>query len=380
VSGAAGFAAELERWPWATVAERIHAAGEDDVERALAAPRLGPDEVMALLSPAAGTRLEELAGRAHAETVRHFGRVVTLFAPLYLGNSCSAGCAYCGFAARQRAVRRTLSGEEILAEAEALRSRGIRHVLLLTGEDRRHFPPARLAEVVRLVRPLFDAISLEIYQMDEAEYGLLVAAGADGLVLYQETYDPVRYREVHLGGGRKPVMTDRLDAPERAARAGMRSVGLGALLGLSDARTDGFFVVQHARWLRRRYWRAQVAVSVPRLRPVPGGWAPQKLVDDRLLAQLLCVYRVALPGAVLVLSTREPAALRDALIPLGVTQISAGSVTNPGGYAVAPDVATAQFSLGDRRRPQEVAAALRRLGYDPVWKDWDRALTAEVGP
>ena len=346
------------------------AATAEDVERALRAPahRRTAADFAALLSPAAADRLEDLARVAHATTVRRFGRVVRLFAPLYLSNECVSTCTYCGFSAGNHVARRTLDVDEVRAEADALVARGFRHVLLVAGEHARIISKDYLVACVEALAPVVPSLSVEVQVWDVPTYRRLVAAGCEGLVVYQETYDPTTYAAVHLKG-KKRNYDWRLAAPDRGAAAGMRRLGIGALLGLhSDWRSEALAMAAHASALLRRWWRCEVTVSLPRLRPAAGGYQPADPVGDADLVQLLCALRLYLPDVGVTLSTREPAELRDALVPLGVTQISAGSHTEPGGYA-APSDAEAQFEVSDTRSPAEVAAVLRRSGYDPVWMD-----------
>jgi 2-iminoacetate synthase len=354
----------------AEVARDIAACGAADVQRALAAEHLRLGDFMALLSPAAQAYLEPLAQKAHRVTQRRFGKTIQMFAPLYVSNECSNGCLYCGFNAANKVARRTLSLDEVEAEARILRQRGFRHVQLLTGEAPRAVNVDYLEKVVRRVRPLFSAISIEVFPMDEAGYRKMVAAGVDNLTVYQETYDRQLYDRLHPFG-RKKDFDWRLTTPDRGGAAGLRSIGVGALLGLSDWRTEGFFVGLHARHLARSWWRSRVNVSFPRLRPADGGFQPLAPVSDRALVQLLCALRLLMPDAGLVLSTRESAALRDSLLPLGITQLSAGSSTAPGGYGHEHD-GSEQFAISDERDAEQVCAMLRARGYEPVWKDWDR--------
>jgi 2-iminoacetate synthase len=343
-----------------------------DVERALRNPHPPLADLAVLLSPPAAERLEDLAAAAHRITVRRFGRAVRLFAPLYVSNECVSTCTYCGFSAGNEIVRRTLSPEEVRAEADELVARGFRHVLLVAGEHARIVSKDYLVECVRAIEPVVPEISIEVQVWDEGTYRRLVEAGCDGVIVYQETYDRSTYGEVHLKG-KKRNYDWRLAAPDRAAAAGMRRLGLGALLGLhGDWRSEALLLGAHARGLMRRWWRCEVAVALPRLRPAAGGYEPVDPVDDPAFVQLLCALRITMPDVGITLSTREPAALRDALVPLGITTMSAGSHTEPGGYA-SPSDAEPQFSISDERSPAEVADALRAAGYDPVWKDWQRA-------
>ena len=343
-------------------------ATEGDVERALRAPRRSFADLAALLSPAAATRLEDLARLAHETTVRRFGRVVRLFAPLYLSNECVSVCSYCGFSAGNEVARRTLSAGELRAEAEALLALGFRHLLLVAGEHARIVSKDYLVETVRLLAPVVPSISVEVQVWDTGTYRRLVDAGCEGLVVYQETYDRDTYAGVHLKG-KKRNYDWRLAAPDRGAAAGMRRLGIGALLGLHhDWRSEALVLAAHARALLRRWWRCDLSVALPRLRPAAGGYEPAAPLADAEFAQLLCALRLFVPDVGLSLSTREPPALRDALLRLGVTQMSAGSHTEPGGYA-APSEAEAQFEVSDTRSPVDVAGVLRAAGYEPVWID-----------
>jgi 2-iminoacetate synthase len=349
-----------------------HDATARDVDRALSMSRRGLHELAVLLSPAAADRIEDMAQAAHRTTVQRFGRAVRLFAPLYLSNECVSVCSYCGFSAGNDIVRRTLTPDEARAEAEVLVERGFRHVLLVAGEHARIVSKDYLVECVQALAPIVPELSLEVQVWDDATYRRLVDAGCDGLVVYQETYHRGTYADVHLKG-KKRNHDWRLAAPDRGGAAGMRRLGVGALLGLHDDwRYDAIAVAAHARALIRRWWRSEVSIAVPRLRPAAGGYEPADPVRDADLVQLICALRLTLPDVGISLSTREPPALRDALLRLGVTTMSAGSHTEPGGYA-APTDAEPQFAISDDRTPDEVAAVLRAAGYDPVWKDWQRA-------
>ena len=365
------FLDELGSYGYREVLRTIENKTLRDVDRALAAERLRPEDLMALVSPAAEERLEERAQRARRLTVQRFGRTILLYAPLYLSNECSNGCRYCGFNASNKVPRRTLTLEEAETEARVLHEEGFRHLLLVTGELPKAVDNDALAATARRLRPLFSSIAIEVYPMEEAGYRQMVEAGVDGLTIYQETYDRELYAEMHPFG-RKRDFDWRLLAPERGGAAGLRRIGLGALLGLGAFRAEAFFVGLHALHLSRHFWRSHVSVSFPRMRPADGGFAPLNPVSDPHFVQLICALRLLLPDAGLVMSTRESAKLRDHLLPLGITQMSAGSCTSPGGYADG-DRSTEQFAIDDDRTPAEVCAILRERGYDPVWKDWDGA-------
>jgi len=363
--------------PLQVIAE-IEAMTAADVQRALAAEQLDNRDFMALLSPAAENFLEEMAQKAHAITLRRFGRTILLYAPIYLSNECHNSCLYCGFSVNNPIPRRTLNLDEIERDARILHGQGFRHILLLTGEAPGKVGNDFIAAAAERIRPLFSSISIEVYPMETEGYKEMVDAGVDGLTVYQETYDPELYQQLHPSG-RKRDYNFRLATPERAGEAGLRRIGIGFLLGLGNFRSEAFFAGLHGRYMMHNYWRTLLSVSFPRLRPAEGGFQPPNPVSDRQFVQLMCAMRLLLNDAGLVLSTRENAELRDNLLPLGVTQMSAGSCTAPGGYG-EEDSATEQFTIDDDRTPAEIADLLRARGYDPVWKDWDGAfLQKETG-
>jgi len=347
-----------------------------DVARSLARPSPGAMDFLTLLSPLAGEYLEAIAQRAQQLTVQHFGRTIQMFIPLYLSNHCKNRCAYCGFNVSNEIPRRVLSLAEIEREAEAIARTGMQHVLILTGEDRRTTPPEYLRDAVAVLKKYFASVSIEIYPLHTEEYAQLKAAGVDGMTVFQETYDPVVYKAVHLGG-KKRDFAWRLDAPARAAEAGLRTVNIGPLLGLAEPRREMFFTGLHARFLETRYLQTEVAVSLPRINEAEGGFSATQHVGDRLFVQLMTALRVFLPRAGITLSTRERAAFRDRLLTLGATRFSAGSSTGVGGYAIPikqqADSAL-QFEITDARSVDEVAAAIVARRYQPVFKDWEAAL------
>jgi 2-iminoacetate synthase len=342
-----------------------------DVDRALTTSRPSLADFAVLLSAPASERLEALAQKAHRVTKARFGATMRLFSPLYLSNECVSTCTYCGFSADNDIHRRTLTLDQLRSEADVLHRRGFRHLLLVSGEHARIVSRSYLEDCVAAVAPRFAQVDVEVQVWDTDTYRRLAAAGADGVIVYQETYEPGTYSSVHLKG-KKRNFAWRLGAPDRAAEAGIRRLGIGALLGLhTDWRWDAIALASHGRALIKRWWRCEVQIALPRLRPAAGGYEPADPVSDADLAQLLCALRIVLPDVGISLSTRESPELRDALVPLGVTAMSAGSHTEPGGYAEETD-AEPQFEISDHRSPAEVADALRAAGYDPVWKDWQR--------
>src|SRR5437660_3821250 len=339
--------------------------------------------------------LEAMAQTSHALTLQNFGRTMRLFAPLYLSNECINNCRYCGFSRDNPILRVTLSVEEVLAEARFLRDSGFRQVLLVAGEHPKFVSENYLLECIRALAPDFPSISIEVGPMSIQDYVPLVRSGAEGLVVYQETYHRGVYAELHTAGPKRDF-DYRLNCPGRAYCAGFRRIGIGALLGLWRWQDEAIALAAHVEYLLQHCWQAQITVSLPRLRPAAGGFRPLFSISDRELAQLVCALRISFPQVGIVLSTRERAPLRDALALIGVTMMSAGSHTEPGGYTrqgrghvhrtvrgriVAPEYqdgedesATGQFEISDERSPAEIAAVLRRRGLEPVWKDWDQAL------
>ncbi len=366
----------LQQHPAAELQKRFDQVVPKDIDRALTGSKLSLDDFLCLLSPKiSDTQLETLAGIAHRITSQRFGRTIQLYAPLYLSNECHNGCKYCGFSADNHDIRRkTLNDDEILREAEHLHRQGFRHILLLTGEAPEAAGVDFVEHVVRMLATRFSSLSLEVFPMSREEYQRLVDAGIDGLTLYQETYDQNLYPDLHPYGPKSDFQF-RLEGPERAGAAGLRRIGIGALLGLGDYLTDAFYTGLHARYLMQRFWRTQITISFPRLRPAEGGFAPRSIVSDRQLTQLICALRLLAPDAGLVLSTRENSKLRDNLLPLGITQMSAGSCTAPGGYEGGDD--GEQFAISDHRTPEEFCDILAERGYEAVWKDWDSAFVAQ---
>ena len=350
-----------------------------------------------LLAPKSDAELEGLARESQALTRQNFGRTMRLFAPLYLSNECINNCRYCGFSRDNPILRVTLELTEVIAEARHLASEGFRQILLVAGEHPKFVSGNYLAECVRALAQDFSSIAIEVGPMEQDEYRPLVQAGVEGLVVYQETYNRQVYAEMHTSGPKRDFNW-RLDSAVRGYEAGFHRLGIGALFGLAPWRPEAIALASHLEYLLKRCWQAQISVSLPRLRPAAGGFEPAFTMTDRELAQLICALRISFPQVGIVLSTRESASLRDALVPLGITTMSAGSHTEPGGYTgqgsanlhvsvrgrvVAPEfeegadrLATGQFEISDERSPAEIAAALRRNGLEAVWKDWDQALLA----
>lgn len=347
-----------------------------------------------LLEPLEPRELESLAQEAMRVTRRHFGRTMRLFAPVYVSNECINNCKYCGFSRDNPILRVTLTVDQVVEEARYLAEQGFRSVLLVAGEHPRFVSEGYLEECIRAIKGFIPAVSIEVGPMETPEYERMTAAGAEGLVVFQETYNPGVYAEMHTAGPKKDFAW-RLACPERGYAGGFRRIGLGALFGLAPWREEALGLAAHLEWLQRHCWKAAYTVAMPRLRPAAGGFQPKHPFTDVDFVQLICAFRVCFPQVGIVLSTRESPQLRDAVLPLGVTSMSAGSHTEPGGYTgqgrddlhltekgrrvelkekPADVSATGQFDIADHRSPREIEAVLRRMGLDPVWKDWDEAI------
>ncbi len=372
------FQQQLELYPQAELEQKIASTTPAQIDQVLQQQRLNIDDFSRLLSPnITDSQLELMAERAHRITRQRFGRVILLYAPLYLSNGCFNGCKYCGFSADNHFPRKTLSMKEIEREAKHLRNQGFRHMLLLTGEAPKVAGIDYLEDAVKIIKEYCGSVSIEVFPMDTDGYQRMVTAGVDGLTVYQETYDRELYQQLHPYGPKSDYLY-RLNAPERAGIAGLRRIGIGSLLGLGNSLTDVYYCGLHALYLARKFWRTQVTLSFPRLCPADGGFQPRSIVNDRQLTQFICALRLLIPDAGLVLSTRESAELRDNLLPLGITQMSAGSCTAPGGY-VEENQDTEQFSISDERSAAEVEELLKSRGYEAVWKDWDGAFLNKAG-
>lgn len=359
----------LASYDFEDVKARIARTTEADVRVALARERRTVDDFMSLVSPAAEPFLEEMAQEASRLTRERFGNVMQLYLPLYVSNICSNSCVYCGFSIQNKIHRRKLTMAEIDREVQAIKKLGYQHLLLVSGEDGRATSWAYYLEVVERLRPHFAQLSLEVQPLETAEYKALGDAGVGFVCVYQETYSREAYPNYHPAG-KKSDYRYRLETPDRIAQAGIEKIGIGALLGLEDWRTDSAFTALHLAYLRERYWQTRFSISLPRLRPAEGAYQPKDPIDDLGIVQLITAYRLFDPYVDISLSTRESRSFRDHVMPLGVTSVSAGSHTEPGGYA-EHNVDLEQFSINDARTPAEMVEDLKKAGFDPVWKDWD---------
>ncbi|OOF33610.1 2-iminoacetate synthase ThiH [Salinivibrio costicola] len=361
-----------ERWAaldWDHHRLSIYSKTRQDVERALAKSSRNVDDFAALISPAAEGYLEAMAQQSAALTRQRFGYTMGFYIPLYLSNLCANVCTYCGFSMENRIKRRTLDEAEIAAECEAIKKMGFDSVLLVTGEHETKVGLEYFLRALPVVKQYFHHVAMEVQPLDTEAYRALVAQGVDAVMVYQETYHAPTYGEHHKRGN-KTDFHYRLQTPDRLAQAGVDKIGLGALIGLEDWRTDSFFTAQHLDYLEKQYWQSRYSLSFPRLRPCAGALQPKSVMTDKQLVQLICAYRLWNPQVELSLSTRESPHFRDNVLPLGVTSLSAASKTQPGGYA-NPEPQLEQFAISDERSAAEVAASVRALGFEVVWKDWD---------
>lgn len=375
---AMSFIETWEQHDFQNVEKSILAKTADDVRHALNKVRQGLslDDLQALLSPAAAPFLEEMAQLSHRLTVERFGRVMQLYAPLYLSNVCANVCTYCGFSAQNRIPRKVLNDQEILADAAVLRAMGFEHILLVTGETSR-VGVSYLRNALQVLRGQFSNLSVEVQPLDQEDYETLIDAGLSTVLVYQETYDSVTYPKHHLSGPKSDIKY-RLETPDRLGRAGIKKIGLGSLSGLSEWRADAWFVGLHLRYLERTYWKTKYSISFPRLRPHEGKDITVTPFYERDLVQAVCAFRLFNQEVELSLSTRENEVFRNHAFCLGFTSMSAGSKTNPGGYSSAPE-SLEQFEIDDDRSPAQVAEFLRSRGYEPVWKDWDQTYDGFAG-
>ena len=353
-----------------------------------------------LISEETGGPLEALARQSQQVTQQHFGKTMRLFAPLYVSNECVNNCSYCGFSRDAGIFRTTLTVDQVVTEARHLHGLGFRNILLVAGEHPKFVSDGYLQDCLDALKPFIPTLALEVGPMEDDQYAEIVGHGAEGLVVYQETYQRETYTQLHTAGPKKNFDW-RLNCPERAYAGGFRRIGIGALFGLANWKSEALALCAHLEYLYRNCWKAQFTIAFPRMRPYAGNYEyqpdPELYLPDREFVRLIAVFRLLFPQVGIVVSTREPAPLRDAIATLGVTHMSAGAKTEPGGYTGAGsddlhltvkgrrveltgksgcEKATEQFQIHDTRSPAEVAAMLRGQNLDPVWKDWDESLLA----
>lgn len=365
------FSDEIKRYDWDDTTRAINSKTARDVEIALSKEHLNIDDFMALISPAADPYIENMAQLSHKYTMERFGKTISMYIPLYVSNACSNYCVYCGFNHNNPMQRTTLTMEQVKAECEAIRRLGpFENLLIVSGE----FPSINgvdyIEKVLQTARPYFNNLTIEVMPMKENDYYRLTQSGLNGVVCFQETYNEANYKKYHPKG-MKSIYEWRLNGYDRMGAAGVHKIGMGVLIGLEDWRTDVTMLARHLQYLRRNYWRTRYSINFPRMCPSEGGYQPKVVMSDKELAQLTFAFRLFDHDVDISYSTRENPAFRANMMRLGVTSMSAGSKTEPGGYATSPD-ALEQFEVSDDRTPLEVVNEIRALGYEAVWKDWDK--------
>lgn len=363
------FSEIADSYHWDTLSEEINRKTKLDVERALQAEFLHIEDFKALISPAATDYLEIMASKSRAITQKRFGKTIQLYIPLYLSNECMNHCVYCGFNHSNQIERIVLKEDEILAEVEVIKNMGYEHLLLLTGESPKHAGVDYMERAIKLIHPHFKQISLEVQPLSTEEYKRLIDVGLHGVYIYQETYHKTQYPIYHPAGKKKDY-TWRINTPDRLGEAGVHKIGLGALLGLENWRVEAVFLALHLRYLEKKYWRTKYALSFPRMRPHAGGFMPNYLLSDKDLAQMIWAFRIFDHDVEMSLTTRESQHFRNHMIDLGITSMSAGSKTDPGGYT-HDDIELQQFTTNDNRNPKEMMEIIQEKGYETVWKDWN---------
>lgn len=361
----------FQTFNWDDIKLSIYSKTASDVERALSKTKLDLDDFQALISPTAEDYIELMAQKSYALTRQRFGFNINFYIPLYLSNLCSNSCTYCGFSMENRIKRTTLNEQEIAAEIKAIKAMNFDSILLVTGEHETKVGMDYFRQVLPIIKSHFSYLAMEVQPLAQVDYAELKTLGLDAVMVYQETYQARTYAKHHLRGKKQDFLY-RLETPDRLAKAGIDKIGLGALIGLEDWRTDCFFTAAHLQYLESQYWQTHYSISFPRLRPCTGSLQPKSVMSDKQLVQLLCAYRLFNHEVELSISTREQANFRDNILPLGVTHISAASKTQPGGYS-NKDIELEQFAISDERSATDVAQAVREKGYEVVWSDWHQA-------
>lgn len=377
------FTEQFNKYSWEIIKQSILNKTAHDVRMALQKEKRDLEDFKALISPAAAPHLEEMAVISQKLTQKRFGKTIQMYIPLYLSNECQNICTYCAFSLDNKIRRKTLSDAEILEEVRMIKKMGYDHVLLVTGEANQTVGVEYLKKAIRLIKPYFSNVSLEVQPLDTTDYTELIEEGLNTVLVYQETYHQENYKFYHPKG-KKSNFNYRLETPDRLGKAEIHKIGLGTLIGLEDWRTDCFFTALHLNYLEKNYWQTKYSVSFPRLRPIELAGTEQTVLkdydnymNDRELVQLICAWRLFNTELEISISTREEERFRNHLIKLGITSMSAGSKTNPGGYAVEQG-SLEQFEISDERSAEEVAEMIKKQGYEPVWKDWDKTLGAKL--
>jgi len=362
---------ELKKYSWDATTQEILGMTSADVEAALSRPVATVRDFMALISPAATPYIEQMAALSRRYTLERFGKTISMYIPMYVSNACTNHCVYCGFNHHNPLERVTLTLEQVENECKAIRRLGpFENLLIVSGE----FPTLNgvdyLEKVLKVARPYFNNLTIEVMPMKQRDYERLTHSGLNGVVCFQETYNEANYRNYHPRG-MKSIFEWRVNGFDRMGAAGVHKIGMGVLIGLEDWRTDVTMMARHLRYLRKNYWRTRFSINFPRMCPAEGGYTPSVIMSDRELAQLTFAFRIFDHDVDISYSTRETPEFRANMMKLGVTSMSAGSKTEPGGYYSTPE-ALEQFEVSDSRTPAQVTEEIRALGYEAVWKDWDK--------
>lgn len=368
------FSEELKHISWEETTQCITSKTEADVRRALAKPRCTVDDFMAMISPAAAPFLEQMARLSRHYTEERFGRTISMFIPIYITNSCTNSCVYCGFHVANKMARIILNQDQLEREYQAIKQIApFENLLIVTGENPAKAGIPYLSHALDLAKRYFSNLKIEVMPLSAEDYRTLTLHGMNGVICFQETYHRENYKIYHPRG-MKSNFEWRCDGFDRMGQAGVHSIGMGVLIGLEkEWRTDITMMAYHLRYLQQHYWRTKYSVNFPRLRPAEnGGFQPNSVMSDRELAQVTFAMRIFDHDVDISYSTREPPLVRDHMATLGVTTMSAQSHTDPGGYACFPHhEELEQFEVSDSRTAAQIVAALRAVGREPVWKDWD---------
>ncbi|EDM45646.1 thiamine biosynthesis protein [unidentified eubacterium SCB49] len=366
------FSEQIKQIKWDTVKASIYNKTANDVAVALSKTKRDLEDFKALISPAAQPYLEQMAQLSNQLTQKRFGKTIQMYIPMYLSNECQNICTYCGFSLNVDITRKTLTDAEIITEAKIIKNLGYDHILLVTGEANKTVGVDYFVNAIRLLKPFFAHIAIEVQPLDQEEYETLIDEGINTVLVYQETYKKDAYKK-HHPKGKKSNFEYRLKTHDRLGKAGIYKMGLGVLFGLEDWRVDTYFCASHLSYLEKTYWKSKYSISFPRLRPCAGGIELKSVMSDKELVQLICAYRIFNEEVELSISTRESERFRDHIIKLGITSASADSKTDPGGYA-NPNTNLEQFEIDDTRPTKTFIEVIKNQGYDPVFKDWDSSL------
>ena len=358
-------------YDWETIQKQIEETTPGQVVESLHKSKRDLSDFIHFISPAARPFLEQMAQLSQQLTHKRFGKTIQLYTPMYLSNECHNICTYCGFSIDNKIRRKTLTSTEIEREIHLLKSQGYDHILLVTGEANHTVNLRYFEQAIKQIRLSFSTISIEVQPLEQNEYEILAQLGVYAVLVYQETYREAVYKQYHPKG-KKSNFRYRLETPDRIGQAGIHKIGLGVLLGLEDWRVDSFFTALHLDYLQKKYWKTKYSISFPRLRPAAGNVEPNFIMEDIDLLQLIFAYRIWNEDIELSISTRESELFRDHVIGLGITSMSAGSKTNPGGYSVDQD-SLAQFEICDNRSTATIYQLIQSKGYDPIWTDWNQS-------